>query len=359
MADAVLYFAVKSIGLSKVEGRKPCTLLTAARHNLREIQAELGAVGHIDAKRIVTNVVLAGPATAIDVQANAHALLAGAGIDTAKLRKDHCQAIEALFSLPTDAAVTDPAAYFAQCLEWVAGALGLPVLSAVLHRDESAPHLHVLLLPVKAGAHVGRKPIADRHAIKPLTDSFFAKVAGPAGLKRQNAKMAGKVKEWAVAAVLRRCEDMGTPNVIGSMWAVLEAAIRRDPTTSMLQLGIDVNSIRPCDADTSPNPIAIEPKAIAFEKEVENTERYPCVAFAPPTPSPKPQKAISTISELWAVVGCKARIKRTDKRHKARTAQQAAMSRHKRTAPAAPSAIDSSVTRVERDEHTHDTSVWD
>ena len=52
---SVLYFAVKSIGLSTVGGRKPCDLITAARHNLREIQAELGAVGRIDASRMLTD----------------------------------------------------------------------------------------------------------------------------------------------------------------------------------------------------------------------------------------------------------------------------------------------------------------
>ena len=48
MAESIAHFAVKSIGLSRVNGRKPCTLLEAARHNLREIQAEQGATGHID-----------------------------------------------------------------------------------------------------------------------------------------------------------------------------------------------------------------------------------------------------------------------------------------------------------------------
>ena len=159
MDETVLFFAVKSISLSRVnERKKPCTLLQALKHNLREIQAELGAVGRINPMRSVNNILLAGPASAAEVQAQADALLAGAGIDTRKLRRDRCQAIEALFSLPPDAAVVDHEAYFARCLEWVAGALRLPVLSAVLHLDEQAPHLHVLLLPVKDGFFVGRKP---------------------------------------------------------------------------------------------------------------------------------------------------------------------------------------------------------
>lgn len=52
MASAY-HFAVKTIGLSRCNGRKPCALLEAARHNLREIQAERGAIaGRIDALRM-------------------------------------------------------------------------------------------------------------------------------------------------------------------------------------------------------------------------------------------------------------------------------------------------------------------
>jgi hypothetical protein len=341
MDETVLFFAVKSISLSRVnERKKPCTLLQAARHNLREIQAELGAVGRINPMRSVNNILLAGPASASEVQAQADALFDDAGIDTRKLRRDRCQAIESVFSLPPDAAVTDHVAYFARCLEWVAGALRLPVLSAVLHLDEQAPHLHVLLLPVKDGVFVGRKPIADRNAIKRLRDEFFAQVAGPFGLKRQDAKVVGAVKGWAVAAVLSRCEALGLPAANGPLWAVLEAAIRRDPTTSMLALGLDVNSIRP-------NAIAIEPKAIAFEKEAQNTERYLCVAFASPTPSPKHQKPIGSSAAPCA-----------DRLHRARAAQQAAMTRHTRKTPTASSATDTTVTRVVRDD-AHDLSAWD
>ena len=170
-----------------MNGRKPCTLLEAARHNLREIQAEQGAVGRIDSKRTPQNLILAGPATAADVQALAVSLLAS--VDTSRLKRDHCQAIEAVFSLPTHSSI-EAVSYFTQCLQWLAGAMPLPVLSAVIHHDEATQHLHVLLLPLKDGRHVGGAPIA-RLELKRLRDSFFANVAGPAGLKRDTAKLHG------------------------------------------------------------------------------------------------------------------------------------------------------------------------
>jgi hypothetical protein len=334
MAEDIGFFAVKSIGLSRVNGRKPCTLLEAARHNLREIQAEMGSVGRINPERTHTNSVLFGPLTAAEVQADAGAVLAAQGINADKLRRDHCQAIEAVFSLPPDAAVTDRAAYFARCLEWVAGAMCLPVLSAIVHRDESAEHAHVLLLPLRGCAHVGSAAI-DRIELKRLRDSFFAEVAGPAGLKRQTAKVYGVTKQWAVNAVLSRCEALRLPAANGALWPVLVAAIKREPTTAMLALGISVNSIRPCDAAPSPNPIGIA-NPIGFEKQGEKLEPYLCVGFASQTPLPQPPKAIGSLSALWALVGCKMAAPRADRLRRARAAQQAAVVRHTRSAPTAP-----------------------
>ena len=85
MAADIAYFAAKTVSMSKVNGRKPCDLLTAARHNLREIQAEMGSVGRIDPGRSATNAILAGPADAAQVQAKAASLLAAAGLKPAAI----------------------------------------------------------------------------------------------------------------------------------------------------------------------------------------------------------------------------------------------------------------------------------
>ncbi len=368
MAESIAHFAVKSIGLSRVNGRKPCTLLEAARHNLREIQAEQGATGRIDPTRTHGNTVLHGPATAAEVCAHAEALQAGAGIVRGSLRRDHCQAIEAVFSLPQQAAVPEPAEYFAKCLAWLAGALALPVLSAVVHRDESAMHLHVLLLPVKDGAHVGSAPI-DRAALKRLRERFFAKVAGPAGLKHAGAKVRGIAKQWAIAAVLRRCEVLGLPATNGPLWPYVVACIERDPTAAMLALGIDVNTIRPSDkpphSEPPTSPIGIASNPIGFQKEGEKHQTLSCVGFAHSTPSKQPLPAITSPGKLWAIVGRRSQwtAPHQDRLRVARAAQQQAIARHshklpqQRPAPALRIG-DDGLTR-ERDEYSHDLSAWD
>lgn len=289
MAESIQHFALKTIGLSRCNGRKPCNMLEAARHNLREIQAELGARGHIDPQRMTSNATLAGPTTAAEVQALANELLAV--VDTSKLKRDHVQAIEAVFGLPPGTRI-EPLAYFAKCVEWLRVAVPLPVLLAVVHMDEAAPHAHVLLLPVKDGKHVGGA-LNTRPHLKQLRESFFAQVAGPAGLRRDGAKVRGVVKQWVVAAVLARCEAMGLPVAMGPLWADYRSSIERDPTPPMQALGIDVNALRPDQTrhaspiGLQPNPIGLAPRAIGLQKQGQKDQALSCVCRASSTHHPR------------------------------------------------------------------------
>lgn len=240
MADN-LFFRVASISLSRANGHKPVSLEIAARHNLREIQAELGFCGRIDPVRTADNVILAGPQTAAEVLAVADSLLAR--VKTSHLKRDHCRAIEAVFSLSTSSSI-DNETYFTKCLNWLTQITGHPAVSAVIHNDEAAPHMHVLLLPVKDGRHVGGSEIA-RPKLKRLRDDFFQSVAGPAGLKRDGAKLSGQSKQWGIKAVIDYCEAAGFPALYGVLWPLMVDAIRHNPLSWLLTLGIDPNSIRP------------------------------------------------------------------------------------------------------------------
>ena len=315
--------AVKSIGLSTVGGRRPCTLLDAARHNLREIQAEMGATGRIDPARSRANVILAGQDTAEGVQGAAGLLLAEVG----PLRRDHCQALEFVFSLPAGCGI-DVKGYFTKCLSWLEAELKLPVLSAVVHCDERAPHMHALLLPVgKDGRHMGSTPIG-REPLRRLRASFFAAVAGRAGLRREGAKMRGKTKDWAVAAILRRCQDMGMPDACGPLWSVFKTAIERNPVAALDALEIDPDTIRGAAqelpgetrrTDAAQNPIGIEGSAqnpIGIEKRGQKTQSLSCVgigtfgaskaAVQTTAQHPPEHQPIATLAELWERVGCRS-----------------------------------------------------
>ena len=394
MAADIAYFAAKTIGMSKVNGRKPCDLLTAARHNLREIQAEMGSVGRIDPGRSATNAILAGPADAAQVQALAVSLMAAAGLNPAAMRRDHVQALEFVFSLPPSSGV-DPAAYFTRCLAWLMEALPLPVLSAVSHADEVAPHLHVLLLPLADGVYAGGKPV-ERPKLLRLRESFFTVVAGPAGLQRESAKLRGQAKRWAVTAVMARCEAMGLPAANGPLWPVLVAAIERDPTAAVRALGIELSAQKDRQTQAEPNPIGIE-------KRGEKFQSLSCVGIASKTtlktaPASRPGRApampepahkdssgagadgigkrnvIESLNDLWQRVGIRAMALpkigragalladktaagRTDRLSVARAAQLEAIARQTRKQPAPVLADPDDDRHVDRSE-AQDLHAW-
>ncbi len=91
-----LFLRAGTIGLSRREGRKPTTLLAAARHNQRRILAERRN-GHIDNSRTQLNIHLAGAVTPEEVVALARSTLSSAGVAVSKLRKDYVQAVELIF----------------------------------------------------------------------------------------------------------------------------------------------------------------------------------------------------------------------------------------------------------------------
>ena len=373
-----------TISLSAVKGHKPCTLLQASRHNLREIQAELGANGRINARRMGDNVILVGPATAADVVVAADKIMAQ--LEKPPTRRDAVQAVEAVFSLNRKTSI-DVAAFFTRCLDWVAMETQLPVLLATIHQDEEHPHLHVLLAPVKDGAYVGGSLTVKAEQNR-MRDLFGKRVATPAGLKHGGAKFRGQVKKWAISAVLRKCEAMGLPAATGVLWGMLRAAIERDPTEAMGRLKIDVNSIRPSAETSDIKPIGIDAKPIGIDLDPLKSQSLSCVGIgspAPPTEATKAPQATpptvalqdvgggigfhehtndvatstSTTTPAPAPAPAPAPILLTVRLSKARAAQQSAIAKHCKHADrkAAPVTDSDGYTRDRGD--AHDLSAWD
>lgn len=278
--ENVGFLNFKTISLSAVKSHKPCTLLQAARHNLRQIQAELGANSRIDARRMGENRILAGPETAAEVVAMADKLKAQ--LEKPPTRRDAVQAVEAVFSLNRKTQI-DVAAYFARCLDWVSRETRLPVLLATVHQDEEHPHLHVLLAPFRDGRYVGGE-LTVKAKQEEMRDRFNKQVAAPAGLKRGGGKYRGQVKKWAVAAVLRECEAMGLPAANGPLWGLLRATIERDPTEAVGLLKINVNSIRPRADLSGSNSIGFEPNSIGIGFDPLKDQTLTCVGIGSPAP---------------------------------------------------------------------------
>jgi hypothetical protein len=238
------FFSLGTIGRSTREGRKPSTLLQAARHNRRAIQAELGAGSHIDPERICLNETLAGPSTPAEVVALAQSLMLDAGVVVEKLRKDYTQAIELLFSLSADTEV-DTGNYFQRCVDWVGERFGaVNILSADIHRDESVPHCHVLLLPLVGGRMRGSKLITRPELVK-LRVSFERDVARGFGLKKPPGRMTGATRGQAARLVLERLESTQDPVTRSALWLTTRRAIEHDPAPYLAALSIELDLVEP------------------------------------------------------------------------------------------------------------------
>jgi hypothetical protein len=182
----------------------------AAKHNLREIQAERGAGSNIDAIRSKLNYVLRGHAVAASIAAMAQTLMDCAKVKP--LRKDAVRGLEIIFSL-SPYSIIEHSKFFPDCVAWTDRYFQVPILSATVHLDESAPHCHVLLLPLVDGRMIGSSLFGNRTKLQALQADFHIQVGQRYGLARQAAQKRHS------AAVRREAADM------------VLAAIKVDPSS--------------------------------------------------------------------------------------------------------------------------------
>jgi hypothetical protein len=242
---------------------------SAAKHNLREIQAEIGADSHIDASRIKTNIVLSGPDNAHGVSSVADQLMADSNIG--KLRKDAIRSLEIIISLPPES--PESKRFFTDSLEWVARFFKVPILSAVIHNDEAAPHCHILLLPLVNGRMQGSDLMGNRQRLQAMHTDFYAQVGQPYGLKRpkppERISSAARTKsaELVMTALQSAPDLIDRPDVE----AALRQSIARDPAPLLSALGLSLpQSAKPrksfVEIMTKPCP---EKKPIGFAGNIK------------------------------------------------------------------------------------------
>lgn len=236
MIDGAILRAKKLKGQSIVR--------VAAAHNKREIQAELGAAGSIDANRSHLNECLSGPPTAPQVADRAKAMTEAAGV--LRLRKDAVRAIEFVVSLAPAHAIDDRS-FFIDAVAWLACRFGgeTNILSADIHRDEPAPHVHLLLLPLIDGRMNGSDALGGRTRLALLHSDFHAEVAAPYGLKRAAARLRGSAKAAGVMAVLEHLRGSSDPALHSAAWGAMRDCIERDPAPFLAELGIAAPQSRP------------------------------------------------------------------------------------------------------------------
>lgn len=217
-------------------------IAVAARHNRRVIQSEMGAAGSIDPTRSHLNETLSGPRTAEDVGRLAKDLMSEAGV--VKFRKDTVMGLEFVFSLPAGHQLDDTA-YFTDCAAWVAAQYGgaQNVISVDVHRDEGAPHCHVLLLPLMAGKMAGSDLVGGKQKLAATHKDFHEAVASRYGLRKAAARLTGASKQVAAAAVLAKLKSTSDPALSSVAWATIRDSIEINPGPWLLALAIEIEVV--------------------------------------------------------------------------------------------------------------------
>lgn len=225
--------------IEKLHG--PNIVLTAAKHNKRE---EPGGRSEIDPAKSGRNQSLCGPTTAKEVSTLAKSLMAAVGIDKAKTSA--VRAVEFVFSLPPGSRIDSPT-YFALCVAWVSKWFGghENILSADVHNDEAAPHMHVLLLPLVNGRMNGSDMVGVGKNFQAHVDSFYSEVARKFGLIRPPAALKGSEKANGARAVLEWMAANDDPAMRSRAWLATVEGINRHPDKYMADLGIASRFARP------------------------------------------------------------------------------------------------------------------
>lgn len=211
----------------------------AAKHNLREIVAELGLNkgGHIDPARIKQNIILCGGSTAADVEKEAKFLMENAEIR--KLRKDAVIGLEIVFSLPEKTTI-QPTTFFEEATSWAQSYLRAPIVSAVIHYDEAAPHCHVLILPLINGRMVGSDLHGGKAKLYAMQSDFHAKVCAKHGLARQapTKRHSASIRRESIQAAFNILE--ANSGLQSEIVRVLVEAHFNNPEPLMQVLGLEM-----------------------------------------------------------------------------------------------------------------------
>lgn len=249
----------------------------AAKHNLREIVAEIGVQkgGHIDPDLCHNNVILRGSTTAAGVSQAAQFLMDQAGITS--LRKNAVRALEIIFSLPPMLPINQ-AHFFEAATVWAQGYFDVPILSAVIHHDEAAPHCHVLLLPLVKGRMKGSELLGNRAKLLAMQADFFTKVGQGYGLKRQAPEHRHSATIRRAAVNIAANHLQATSGLSGDLARVLVEAHLPNPEALIIALGLTMPAPESTPKNTAfqvktippINPIGnVKPKPIGIKPRIE------------------------------------------------------------------------------------------
>lgn len=192
------YIALESINGKAKASQTP---INAARHNLRTIKAEMkGRPGdHIDPKRTKLNRILRGPGNPDEVVALMNKRISDYGAKA--VRKDQIMMFEVV--VDPNQTIQDVDDFFEAAVLWMVDWFDCPLVSAVVHYDETKPHMHMLFVPLLEGRLQGDRVMGKRQDLRRMHKAFQAQVGKRFGLADQK-KFTAKERTIAANAVMAK-----------------------------------------------------------------------------------------------------------------------------------------------------------
>jgi len=153
-----------------------------ARHALRE-----DPTPNADPAKLSDNTVVAGPAVASEVVKQLKART-----DHLAKRKDAVRVVELFVGASPEIMAKmsrkQQDQYFVDSLIWISKKLGggdkANIVSAVIHRDETTPHMQVLMTPIVDGKLQANKMIGGPAGLSKMQDEFAQLVGAKHGMRR-------------------------------------------------------------------------------------------------------------------------------------------------------------------------------
>lgn len=219
-------------------------LKASFRHNRREIQKELGAKSHIDGQKICLNHSLCESVNTHDLIHKVKDSIDVYEEQTRKrIRHDAVLAIEVVFSVPVSRADINTEEYFKDCLAWTIEQFSpASLLTADVHLDEAAPHIHVILSCVTPNKLIGSKIKGNKARYQERTDHFFHNVACKYGLNLPPIKLLKGDALRLANDVISRLEKSQDPMIQSPHYPLIRSMIQEDPVPFAMNLGIEIQT---------------------------------------------------------------------------------------------------------------------
>lgn len=223
------YFALKSLSKSAAHP------LVAIRHNLREIAAEMGAASHINPKRTRLNQIIHGHDFSLDVENARLWVLKHLKIENP--RKNAVHGIEIVVSIPPHASINQ-LAFFLNARDWLKSNYGGLMLHAVIHNDEEAPHMHVIILPIVDKRLQGNALMGNRNRFIKLQSDFYNEVCAPFGFDKPKPK-SSKSQKSAAQAIIEAIEQKPYLWLQTDFQETVKSCIYKNPIAFFKVVGFD------------------------------------------------------------------------------------------------------------------------